>query len=77
MTLGPVDFMALEFPGNQFKGEILPDLLELVDREIIRIFDLVIVIKDPDGSVIVPGSCKNSIRVTWRCSIRSRLKSAS
>jgi uncharacterized membrane protein len=53
MTLGPVDFMALEFPGNQFKGEILPDLLDLVDREIIRIFDLVIVIKNPDGSVLV------------------------
>ena len=32
MTYGPIDFIALEFPGNRFKGEILPDLLELVDQ---------------------------------------------
>jgi len=49
MTLGPIDFIALEFPGNRFRGEILPDLLELVDKEIIRIIDLVIITKDQDG----------------------------
>ena len=43
MTFGPIDFIALEFPGNRFKGEILPDLFELVDKEIIRIIDLVII----------------------------------
>ena len=43
MTLGPIDFIALEFPGNRFRGEILPDLFELVDKEIIRIIDLVII----------------------------------
>lgn len=53
MTLGPVDFIALEFPGNRFKGEILPDLLDLVEREVIRIFDLLIITKDPDGTVHV------------------------
>jgi uncharacterized membrane protein len=53
MTLGPIDFIALEFPGNQFKGEILPDLFELVDRGVIRIFDLVIILKDLDGTVHV------------------------
>ncbi|MGE5601747.1 MAG: DUF6325 family protein [Nitrososphaerales archaeon] len=53
MTLGPIDFIALEFPGNRFKGEILPDLLDLVEREVIRIFDLVIVTKDVDGTVHV------------------------
>lgn len=53
MTLGPVDFIALEFPGNRFKGEILPDLLDLVEREVIRIFDLLIITKDPDGMVHV------------------------
>ncbi|MFO7662592.1 MAG: DUF6325 family protein [Chloroflexota bacterium] len=52
MTLGPVDFIALEFPGNRFKGEILPDLFELVDKEIIRIIDLVIIRKD-EGEVTV------------------------
>lgn len=53
MTLGPIDFIALEFPGNRFKGEILPDLLELVDKEILRIIDLVIIMKDQDGAVTV------------------------
>jgi hypothetical protein len=53
MTTGPVDFIALEFPGNRFKGEILPDLFELVDRGVIRIIDLVLIIKGLDGSVVV------------------------
>jgi Family of unknown function (DUF6325) len=53
MALGPIDFLALEFPGNKFKGEILPDLLELVEAGIIRIIDLVVVLKDPDGVVTV------------------------
>jgi len=52
MTLGPIDLIALEFPGNRFKGEILPNLFELVEREIIRIIDLVVIIKD-QGEVIV------------------------
>ena len=53
MTLGPIDFIALEFPGNRFRGEILPDLFELVDKEIIRIIDLVIIRKDQEGQVTV------------------------
>jgi uncharacterized membrane protein len=53
MTYGPIDFIALQFPGNQFKGEILPDMLELVDKGIIRIVDLVIIIKDQEGQVVV------------------------
>ncbi len=52
MTLGPIDFIALEFPGNRFRGEILPDLYELVDQGVIRIFDLVIIAKGEDGTVI-------------------------
>ena len=52
MTYGPIDFIALEFPGNRFKGEILPDLLELVDKGIIRIIDLVVIMKD-QGQVTV------------------------
>ena len=53
MTFGPIDFIALEFPGNRFKGEILPDLFELVDKDIIRIIDLVTITKDRDGQVTV------------------------
>ena len=53
MTFGPIDFIALEFTGNQFRGEILTDLTELVSDEVIRILDLVIVLKDEQGAVVV------------------------
>ena len=49
MTYGPIDFLALEFKGNEFKGEILPELLELVQNKIVRVVDLIIVQKDEDG----------------------------
>jgi uncharacterized membrane protein len=52
MTYGPIDFVALGFSGNQFKGEILSALIELVENKIVRVIDLVIVIKDQDGTVI-------------------------
>jgi hypothetical protein len=51
MTYGPIDFIAIEFKGNQFKGELMPALLELVNNDIIRVIDLVIVQKDADGNV--------------------------
>ena len=53
MTYGPVDFFALEFPGNNFTGEILADLIDLVEKEIIRIIDLVVILKDQEGAVEV------------------------
>jgi hypothetical protein len=45
--------MVIEFPGNQFKGEIIPALREVVDAGVIRIIDLVFVRKDDRGSVSV------------------------
>jgi hypothetical protein len=53
MSLGPIDFLALEFPGNKFDGSILASILELVQAEIIRVIDLVVILKDHDGNVIV------------------------
>jgi Family of unknown function (DUF6325) len=49
--LGPVDYLVVEFPGNKMTGEGLPILVDLVDRGIIRILDLVFIHKDADGSV--------------------------
>ncbi|GGQ01642.1 hypothetical protein GCM10010215_29130 [Streptomyces virginiae] len=51
-TMGPVDYLVVEFPGNRMTGEGLPLLVDLVDRGIIRILDLVFVRKDADGSVV-------------------------
>jgi len=53
MSLGPVEYMVIEFPGNQFKGEIIPALREVVDNGVIRIIDLVFVRKDEQGNVSV------------------------
>ena len=48
--LGPVDWIVVEFPGSRFNGEIAPTLMDLVDRGIIRILDLLMIRKDEDGS---------------------------
>jgi hypothetical protein len=50
-ALGPIDYLIVEFPGNRMTGEGLPRLVELVDRGIIRILDLVFIRKELDGSV--------------------------
>ena len=49
--MGPIDFVMIEFPDGQPKGEAAPLLLDLVDRGIIRILDLMFVRKDADGSI--------------------------
>jgi hypothetical protein len=49
--LGPIDYLIVEFPGNRMTGEGFPLLVDLVDRGIIRILDLVFVTKELDGSV--------------------------
>jgi hypothetical protein len=52
-VLGPVDYLVVEFPADRanFSGEMAAELRSLVDHELIRVLDLVIVRKDPDGSV--------------------------
>jgi uncharacterized membrane protein len=49
--VGPLEFIAIEFPGNQFKGEIMPALMNLVNKDLIRIIDLVFIKKDQNGKV--------------------------
>ena len=51
--LGPVDYLVVEFPegAQNFTGEALSELIKLHDTGIIRIMDIVILIKAEDGSV--------------------------
>jgi hypothetical protein len=49
--LGPVDYMVVEFPGSKFNGELAPALVDLVDRDIIRVLDILILKKDVDGTI--------------------------
>lgn len=51
VEMGPIDYIVVEFPGNRMTGEGLPILVDLVDRGLIRILDLLFVRKDADGSV--------------------------
>jgi len=51
MSTGPVEYMVVAFPGNQFKGQIAPALRDLVDSGTIRVLDLALVVKDADGNV--------------------------
>jgi Family of unknown function (DUF6325) len=50
-AMGPIDYLVVEFPGNRMTGEGLPLLVDLVDRGIIRILDLLFIRKELDGSV--------------------------
>ncbi|SFO05302.1 hypothetical protein SAMN04487980_105015 [Streptomyces sp. cf124] len=50
--IGPIDYLVVEFPGSHMTGEGLPLLVDLVDRGIIRIMDLVFVKKELDNSVV-------------------------
>ena len=52
MSIGPVEYLIVAFPGNQFKGEIIPALADLVEAGTIRIIDLAFVMKDADGAVV-------------------------
>ena len=50
-TLGPIAYVIVEFPGNKMTGGGLPILVDLVDRGIIRIIDLLFVERATDGSI--------------------------
>jgi hypothetical protein len=52
MTIGPVEYLVLGFPGNQFTGAIAPALADLSASGTIRILDLVFIAKDADGDVV-------------------------
>ena len=51
--IGPVDYLVVGFPAEKanFSGEMASELRGLIDRNTIRVLDLVIVTKDEDGSV--------------------------
>jgi hypothetical protein len=50
--MGPIDYIVMEWSGDQpVTGEVMPLLLDLADRGLIRILDLAFLTKDQDGSV--------------------------
>ena len=51
--LGPVDYVIVEFPARaaNFTGEMAHELIALVDKGTIRVIDLIILVKNDDGSI--------------------------
>jgi hypothetical protein len=51
--LGPVDYLIVEFPAGaaNFTGEIASALVKLHDAGTIRVMDVLILVKDADGTV--------------------------
>jgi hypothetical protein len=52
-ALGPVDYIVVEFPAGRsnFSGEMTAELARLVDNDLIKVLDLLVLHKDADGSV--------------------------
>lgn len=51
VDVGPIDYLALEFPGARLTGEGMSILVDLVDRGIIRILDMRALVRDDEGNV--------------------------
>jgi Family of unknown function (DUF6325) len=51
--LGPVDYMVVEFPADKadFSGAMAGELVALVKGGVVRVLDLLILKKNPDGSI--------------------------
>jgi hypothetical protein len=53
MSLGPIELLVVKFPGNKFTGEVASSLKELVEGGLIRVIDIMFVVKDQDGVMTV------------------------
>ncbi|MFD7311110.1 DUF6325 family protein [Promicromonospora sp. NPDC059942] len=52
LDVGPIDYLAVEFPGSRMQGKGLAALLDLVERGIIRILDLRVARRTEEGDVV-------------------------
>jgi hypothetical protein len=50
--MGPVDYVVIAFPGNKFSGKIVPELTRLERAGIIRVIDLIFIMKNQDGKAM-------------------------
>jgi hypothetical protein len=51
--LGPIDYIAVSFKGNNFDGSILEALSDAADSGAIRVVDLAFIIKDSKGNIAI------------------------
>ena len=48
--MGAIDYFVVELPGQAVTGELIPSLLDLVDRGVIRVLDVLLVVTDDAGA---------------------------
>lgn len=53
MSVGPIEVIVVEFPGNRFNGQIIPELRRLVDAGTIRIVDGLLISRAEDEEIII------------------------
>ncbi len=53
MMLGPLEYIIIGCPGNQFTHEIAPELHAIQEKDLIRVVDLLFLRKDATGTVSV------------------------
>ncbi len=51
MALGPIEVLMISFPGNQFNGQIIPEITRLIEQNTINLVDALLIVKDADGEV--------------------------
>ena len=51
--MGPVDYLIVEFPAGHanFTGEMATELVKLSEAGIIRIYDILVIVKDDNGDI--------------------------
>jgi hypothetical protein len=50
--MGPVDYVMIKLPGNEFSGKGVSELLKLEEKGIIRVIDIVLIVKDANGKLV-------------------------
>ncbi len=51
MALGPLEYIVIGCPGNQFTSEIVPELNSIQEKGLIQVVDLLFVRKNADDTV--------------------------
>ena len=53
MSVGPIEVIVVEFPGNRFNGKIIPELRRLVDAGTIRIVDGLLISREEGDEITI------------------------
>ncbi len=53
MSVGPIEVIVVEFPGNRFNGKIIPELRRLVEADTIRIVDGLLISREEGDEITI------------------------